>query len=198
MDAPKSAYEIKYISYPQMLRILRAKMEMRTRALIALQYASGSRIGELLEYEHTDGRVTQGLLRKNFLINDEGIFWKMPNFKTKDKKKAWKYPFVLKEERLLYKIILMWLKYLPVGAERIFEIKESWARKLIRDIIRPYASHALRRSRATHLAEVFNYNVYEISSVLGHSRLDTSMYYVSAAMRKEKMKKKLEEMMKNE
>ena len=88
----------------------------------------------------------------------------------------------------------------------MFNIRQVRARQLIREQIREYsdktgkahlyehASHALRRSRGTHLAEIFKYNAYEIMEALGHSSLQSGVHYVATAQRKQKMKQRLIEL----
>lgn len=180
---------IKVLTYKEVIALLESPMEARTKALIAFQYASGCRIGELLDYQHTDGSTTKGLLKSNVKIDDESISWEMPNFKVADEKKKLKYPFILKEEGVLWNIIYDWMGRC---GEQVFELKQSRARDLIREQIQPHSSHALRRSRGTHLADTFGYNVYEIMDALGHTKMESSLAYVSAASRKSKMKKALE------
>ena len=229
--------EIKYFSYDEIKELLKTSMPWRTRALFAFQYASGARIGELIPYvnhhrvslKDEDKRpikdkegnikykewkdISQGLQRSKIKINEEeGIIeWEMPNFKVKNEAKKTKYPFVLKEETILWNIINIWVngsKKFGVEPcqEQVFNIRQVRARQLIREQIREYAdktgkthlyehaSHALRRSRGTHLAEIFGYNAYEIMDALGHSSLQSSVHYVATAQRKQKMKDKLLEM----
>lgn len=221
--------EIKYFTYDEIKEILNMKMPWRTRALFAFQYASGCRIGELLQFHHfykvtikdenkkpikdKNGNfqykewddVTQGLLKSNIKINEEeGIIeWSMPNFKVKNEAKKTKCPFVLKQEELLWRIIKI---HYNKCDEQVFDIRQSMARQLIREQIHKYAeetgkehlkshaSHALRRSRGTHLAQIFGYDAYEIMAALGHSSLQSGVHYVATAQRKKKMLKKLEEM----
>lgn len=225
--------EIKYFTYDEIKEILTMKMDWRTRALFAFQYASGCRIGELLPFHHFHkvmikdedkkpvkdekgnfqykewDNVTKGLLKSNIKINEEEglIEWSMPNFKVKNEAKKTKFPFVLKQEKLLWKIIK--IHYNKCG-EQVFDLRQSRARQLIREQIHEYAretgkdhlkshaSHALRRSRGTHLAEIFGYDAYEIMAALGHTSLQSGVHYVATAQRKAKMKKRLEELNKKE
>lgn len=206
--------EIKYFTYAEIKDLIKTPMEWRTRALITFQYASGCRIGELLQYKHlVSDKVSSGLLKSNIQINDEkGIIeWSMPNFKTKNEQKQIKYPFVLKKEKIFWNVIHIWLNgsekfgVQPCG-EQVFDIRQSRARQLIRQQFQAYvkksgkshlkghSSHALRRSRGTHLAEIFKYDAYEIMAALGHSSLQSGIHYVATARRKQKMEQKLEEM----
>ena len=206
--------EIKYFTYDEIKELLKMPMPWRTRALFAFQYASGARIGELIPYTHIASKeISLGLQKSEIKINqDEGIIeWEMPNFKVKNEAKKTKYPFVLKEETILWNIINIWVngskKYgVEPCQKQVFNIRQVRARQLIREQIKKYAdktgkdhlykhsSHALRRSRGTHLAELFKYNAYEIMAALGHSSLQSGIHYVATAQRKQKMKDKLEEM----
>ena len=206
------------IDYPDLINLIKEIQDKRTRALIAFQYASAARIGELLSYNHNlvhpdetkeekkffknnpekkrdRKRVysnTKGLIKSNFSIGVNKIVWVMPNFKTKTKKRMYKEPFVLKEETVLWDIIKDWLSFC---GEQVFELKESRVRELIRKTIGgTYSSHVLRKSRGTHLADIFGYNAYEIREALGHSSLETGIHYVSTANSEKKMRAKLIEM----
>lgn len=207
--------EIKHFSYEEIQGLVRMKnLPWRTRALITFQYASGARIGELLLYKHrNDGSITKGLLKTNIKVNEEEgvIEWSMPNFKVKNEKKKIKFPFVLKQEKLFWNIIMVWLKgskmrgVEPCG-EQVFDLKQVRARQLVKKAIIDYAkssgkwhlkdhaSHALRRSRGTHLVEKFKYNAYEVMETLGHSTLQSGIHYVATVNRKEKMREGLLEM----
>lgn len=232
--------EIKYFTYQEIKELLKMKMPWRTRALITFQYASGCRIGELLPYvnrhrvalkdedkkviKNKKGEikykewidVSQGLLKSNIKINEEeGIIeWSMPNFKVKNEAKKTKFPFVLKQEFILWDVIHIWVngskKYrVEPCNEQVFNIRQTRARQLTREQIQAYvkktgkthlnkhASHAFRRSRGTHLAEIFGYDAYEIMESLGHSSLQSGVHYVATAQRKKKMKAKLEQMEKD-
>jgi len=204
------------LEYDEILDLLKPSnpMPFRTRSLITFQYASSSRIGELLDYDHTlvspketkeekayyqkhpEGRNyihthTNGLLKSNIFIGPKRISWKMPNFKTKNKNKQFKEPFVLKEENLLWRIITKWLS---MCGEQVFELRESRARQLVREQLKPYSSHILRKSRGTHLANIFGYNSYDIRDALGHVSLESGTHYISTAGRENKMREKLLEM----
>ena len=204
--------EIKYFTYEAIKEIIKMPMEWRTRSLITFQYASGCRIGELLQYKHLRSKeVTAGLLKSKIKVTEKEIAWSMPNFKVKNESKQTKYPFVLKNETIFWNVIKIWLqgskKYgvQPCG-EQVFDLRQSRARQLIREQIKKYAkktgkshlnshaSHALRRSRGTHLAEIFKYDAYEIMDALGHSSLQSGVHYVATARRKKKMQDKLDEM----
>lgn len=159
--------------------------------------------------------ISKGLLKSNIKFDEkEGIIeWSMPNFKVKNEAKKTKYPFILRGETILWNAIDIWVngskKYgVEPCLEQVFNIREVRARQLIKQVIKDYvkqtgkkhlfehASHALRRSRGTHLAEIFDYNAYEIMAALGHSSLQSGVNYVATAQRKKKMKEKLEQMQK--
>lgn len=211
---------VQALEYDEILHILRPSnpMPLRIRALMAFQYASACRIGELLQYNHKliDPKETkkeqkyfvkyperakierkyiykesQGLLKSKIYIGKNKIIWKMPNFKTKKKKKQTKEPFILREEKLLWRIITLWLKQC---GEQVFDLKESRARQLIRRYLKSKSSHILRKSRGTHLANIFNYTSYDIRDALGHVSLETGTHYISTADREKKMRKILIQM----
>jgi len=211
---------VKTIPYEELMHLLRPNnpMPMRTRALITFQYTSAARIGELLAYKHkiVDPKETKerkeyfikhkdrikkerkfvyyrsnGLLKSNFFRGKNKISWKMPNFKTKNKHKQFKEPFVLKEEKLLWRIITAWL---DDCGEQVFDLKESRVRQLLREKLKPYSSHVLRSSRGTHLANIFMFNAYDIRDSLGHISIETGTHYISTAGRENKMREKLLEM----
>ncbi len=180
----------------------------RAQALVVFQYSSGARIGELVSYKHSHKEMvydknhgkkvwtgeilfkeTRGLLKSNFNIQPDKISWSMPNFKAKSK--PTKNPFVLKKEMggLLYVVIKNWL---AVCEQEVFSIGEKTARNEIKAAIFPLSSHSLRKSRGTHLVEIFGYNNYDILSVLGHTRMDSSLFYIDAVNQEKKMEKALE------
>jgi len=43
---------VQSIDYPELMHLLNKPLDPRTRALIAFQYASAARVGELLAYTH--------------------------------------------------------------------------------------------------------------------------------------------------
>lgn len=202
---------IQVLDYVDLMSILlNPKIEKRTRALIAFQYASAARIGELFKYDHkvkerikdketnelittdkTIEYITPGLLKSKFFMGKDKIYWTMRNFKTRNKNYLVKNPFVLREEKVLWKVIRWWLNQCE---EQVFELKEARARQLIRQAISPYSSHILRRSRGTHLVEIFGYNAYEIKAALGHVSLETGIHYISTANREKKMREVLQAM----
>ena len=182
--------------------------DKRTQALVTFQYTSGARIGELLSYKHTHrimefnkdkgknvwtGKIeykqTRGLLKSNFSILPHKISWDMPNFKAKSK--PFKSPFVLKKEMggLLYIVIKKWLESC---GEEVFSIGEKTARNSIKKAVFPLSSHSLRKSRGTHLVEIFNYTVYDVMASLGHTSMGSGLFYVEAVNQEKKMQKVLE------
>lgn len=183
--------------------------DKRAQALVVLQYTSGARVGELVHYKHSykvmvyskdkgkkiwtgeiEEKETRGLLKSNFNIQPNKISWSMPNFKAKSK--PTKNPFVLKKEMggLLFVVIKKWLES---TGEAVFQIGEKTARNLIKKAIFPLSSHSLRKSRGTHLVEVFGYNVYDVMISLGHTSMASTLFYVEAVNQEKKMQKVLEE-----
>lgn len=197
------------IPYQTVLDIIfKLNHDKRTQALVVFQYSSGARVGELVSYKHClrelvydkdkgkkvwTGKILEsqsnGLLKSNFSVQSDKISWDMPNFKAKSKPK--KSPFVLKKEMggLLYTVIKNWLANCE---QQVFSIGEKTARNAIKKAIFPLSSHSLRKSRGTHLVEVFNYNPYDIMATLGHTSMASGLFYVEAVNQEKKMQEVLE------
>ncbi len=160
------------------------------KAYLAFHYVSASRMGELLEYKNSNGRITSGLRKSKIDIREDAIEWEQPNFKAQ--KKPTKKAYVLRNERWLYDIIKDWLKLCD---EKIFPYKISWTKYKVNRYLKQfgYTSHDLRHSRGTHLSELARYSAFDINRLLGHSRLETSLAYVHPVEMKEKLIKALDD-----
>ncbi len=199
------------IPYEKIEEIILTCSEPRTQALLAFQYASGSRIGEMVLYRHRKrvkeydpiekkkvwkGEIktfdTEGILKSNINIQPDVISWTMPNFKNS--RTVFKEPFVLVQEQFLFYAIKSWLKSC---GEQVFPFSDRTARELIKKEIYPLSSHSLRKSRGTHLKTIFGYDAYDIMKALGHAKVETSLAYVDADERKRKMLKKFQEEIKD-
>ena len=168
------AEETKALSYEHVQDIINNIPDLRLQAMVATQYSLAARAGELIQYDHSNGITTQGLLKSNIEERNGLYLCKIPNFKNK--KQAFKKPYLTKAEPFLYKPFQKWLS---ICGEQVFDIKIRRYRQLVSTILPSgHASHTLRHSRATHLAEQFNFNAYEIKQFLGHASLDTSSIYV--------------------
>jgi len=166
---------IKELSYPRIKYIIENIPDLRTRAMVAVQYALACRAGELVSYTHTDGSESPGLLKSN-IVNQKGLYiCSIPNFKNV--KRLFKKPYISPKEKFLFEPFKKWL---DVCGEQVFPLRISRYRQLV-DAALPkgFSSHALRHSRATHLAEIFGFNAYQIQAFLGHARLTTSSVYVA-------------------
>lgn len=176
----------KLIPYDKVKEIIEAETDW-VRAALAIQYASGCRVGELIEYEKRNKQqTTHGIKRSDFVITPEQISWKLPNFKTKSRPQ--KKAFLRIRERWLYTIIDQWLK---VCAEIVFPLRISWHSENINRVLHRYGytSHDLRHSRATHLLEETDYTPYDLKEMLGHSSIITGQTYVHTLRMKEKLDK---------
>ncbi len=168
------AEETKALSYQHIQDIVNNIPDLRLQAIIATQYSLAARAGELIQYDHSNEITTQGLLKSNIEKRNNLLVCTIPNFKNS--KQAFKKPYITKDEPFLYKPIKKWL---DICGEQVFDIKIRRYHKLVTEILpEGYASHTLRHSRATHLAEQFKFNAYEIKQFLGHASLDTSSIYV--------------------
>lgn len=160
------------------------------KAYLAFHYVSASRMGELIYYKNSNGRITPGLDKSKIDVREDAIEWEQPNFKAP--RKPTKKAFVLRKEKWLYDIIKGWLK---ICDRKVFPYKISWTKYKVNSYLRQFgfSSHDLRHSRGTHLSEKFGYNVFDINRILGHSRLETSLAYVHPTEMKEKLEKVLDE-----
>ena len=166
----------KSMSYPYIKQVINNIPDLRTRAMVATQYGLSARAGELVSYTHKDGVETPGLLKSN-IVNQKGLYvCNIPNFKNK--KRLFKKPYISPKETFLFEPFKAWL---DVCDEQVFPVRISRYRQLV-DAALPegFSTHSLRHSRATHLAEIFGFNAYQIQAFLGHARLDTSAIYVAS------------------
>lgn len=167
---------IKELSYPRIKHIISTTHNPRTKAMLATQYGLACRAGELVSYTHTDESESPGLLKFN-IVRQKGVYvCNIPNFKNT--KQIFKKPYISPKEEFLFEPFSEWL---DVCGEQVFPLRISRYRQLV-DAALPegFSSHALRHSRATHLAEIFGFNAYQIQAFLGHARLDTSAIYVAS------------------
>lgn len=167
---------IKELSYPRIKHVIASTADPRTKAMIAIQYALAARAGELVRYTHTDGTETPGLLKAN-VVKQKGVYTcNIPNFKNS--KRVFKKPYISPKETFLFEPFKEWVNN---SGEQVFDIRISRYRKLVDDALPVgFSTHCLRHSRATHLAEVFGFNAYQIQAFLGHARLNTSAIYVAS------------------
>jgi len=187
------------ISYPLLKRIVLGTKKRRTRALLAFQYATAARAGELAmryvhekkSYKYVDGkyvvkkrefdRVSNGCKVASFRVVAAGIRWEAPNFKNS--RDIVKTPYVYKQgEPWLYNILVKWIQRKKEGKKKyLFHLRERRIRQLIDGELKRhnkgYSSHILRHSRGTHLAEITE-NPFVVKEALGHSRLETSQKYI--------------------
>lgn len=168
--------QVKELSYPRIKYLIGEIVDPRTRAMVATQYALACRAGELVSYTHNDGSESPGLLKSN-IIKQHGLYvCNVPNFKNV--KLEFKKPFISPKEEFLFEPFKDWL---DVCGEQVFPIRISRYRSLVAEALpKGFASHSLRHSRATHLAEIFGFSAYQIKAFLGHARLDTSAIYVAS------------------
>ena len=168
------AEESKALSYEHIQDIISNILDLRLQAMIATQYGLAARAGELIQYDHSNGITTQGLLKSNIEERNDLLVCTIPNFKNA--KQPFKKPFISQREPFLYKPVKKWLN---ICGEQVFDIKISRYRHLISSILPTcYASHTLRHTRATDLVEQHDFDAYEIKQFLGHASLDTSSIYV--------------------
>lgn len=182
-------YNKQYITYDELLKfILQPNIPDYVRATIVFTYASGSRIGEMLAYNHKKTGLSPGVKRSDFIVKEEEISWRMPIFKRR--KTMFKEPFILKEEKILYTFAKYYLNKCQPN-DLVIPYKQTQIRNDIRKYMYPYSSKVLRHSRATHLVELYNYNAWDVMKALGHANIDMSIHYVASHQMRSKIKKSL-------
>lgn len=160
--------------------------------LIAVQYATGCRIGELIQYTHKNGVETKGLRFER--IQEFPGFWRLifPVFKLR--KISYEPCYVSKNEKWLIDILVPLFKFKEFGA--VFNFRDSKARKLIKReffklaeimnihdqksnvVNKTFSSHNLRATRITHLLNPpINMNLIEAQKHVRVKRLDTIKEY---------------------
>ena len=163
----KSKYLPGVLSKEEVIDLLRATRNLKHRCILALIYASGLRIGELLNLKLTDIDVD----RRQILIRQA---------------KGRKDRYVMLAESFLPLFFNYLQTYAPkvyfaeglkdkpytASAVRSF-LKDSCKRAKIRKQVSP---HTLRHSYATHMLEN-GIDLRYIQELLGHSRPETTMIY---------------------
>ncbi len=156
------------------------------RKLIACQYATGCRIGELTKYKHKDGTITYGL--RNEKITEFPDYWRL-NFPVFKKRKNLHEPcYLSKNETWLMKQITPLFKEKDFGF--LFPFSYGSAIAMVRKETsklgfdegsqipgKKFSSHNIRATRISHLINYFNYNLIEAQKQVRLSRMDTLPHY---------------------
>lgn len=168
MRPKKSAYLPAVLSYEEVVNLLRCTKNLKHRAILAMIYSCGLRIGELIDLKLEDIDAH----RRHILIKNS---------------KGRKDRYVMMGESILPLLQNYLSTYAPVVyfAEGVGQgsryspesirnfLKQSCKLAGIRKRVTP---HTLRHSYATHLLE-FGTDLRYIQELLGHSRPETTMIY---------------------
>ena len=198
------------VSYPKVKQIIKRAEPLNKQALLALTYATASRIGELSRgyihrykvfkykktgpysydraYIRTDLEITEGMKKENITQDDRGIYLVVPNFKYR--KATQKRATVSKvAEPWLCNIITDYVSELPEDAY-LFNFSKRTAQRRLAGVW-GYTPHSLRVSRAMHLHYDMEIGLLEIRDQLGHASLNHLMSYLKSRPDKylEKMEK---------
>jgi len=156
----------------EVARLLAAVPTLRERAAMEVAYASGLRLGEVLNLKVTDIdsgrmilRVEQGKGKKgrNVMLSP-ALLETLRSYWRASKPRVWLFPSPVGEGPLNATII-----------QRAFAQAKQLAR-----IGKPVSFHSLRHSFATHLLES-GVNVRTIQALLGHRSLGTTQRYTHVA-----------------
>lgn len=175
------------VEYRELKEGIQGIEDRRARGLCSIMYATASRIGELLPYNHKYKIIergqwtgqyrkeeTGGLERKAVLLGPDGVTVTLNNFKNK--KRIEKDTFISnKRELWLCELIEDYVAHSTPGV--LFPFKRNTGMALIKEAL-GITSHTLRHSRLTHLVRHFGLGNYEIKAIAGHASLETSAVYV--------------------
>ena len=174
LDRPgKSKYLPTVLSKEEVIDLLRATRNLKHRAILALIYSSGLRIGELLKLKLEDididrrqVKVKMSKGRKDrYVVMAESFIPLLLNYVSTYRPETF---FVEGQKGGNY----------TASAVRSF-LKDSCARAGITKRITP---HSLRHSYATHMLENGT-DIRYIQVLLGHSRPETTMIYTHVAQK---------------
>lgn len=169
----KSKYLPGVLSKEEIIDLLRATRNLKHRAILALIYSSGLRIGELLKLKLKDIDIDRRQVKINmakgrkdrYSILAESFLPLLFNYMSTYKPKVY---FVEGQNGGMY----------TASAVRSF-LKESCLRAGITKRVTP---HSLRHSYATHMLEN-GIDIRYIQELLGHSRPETTMIYTHVAQK---------------
>ncbi|MFD1314353.1 tyrosine-type recombinase/integrase [Namhaeicola litoreus] len=175
LDSPeKSRFLPSVLAKEEVLRLLQVTQNLKHRAILALLYSAGLRIGELinLKLSHIDISrrqliVKSGKGRKDRYVILANSFLPLLN----------NYLFSYKPEIYFVEGTKAGEPY-TAGSIRNF-LRKSCKKAGIRKLVTP---HTLRHSYATHLLEN-GVDIRYIQVLLGHSRPETTMVYTHVAKR---------------
>ena len=168
----KSSYLPSVLSKEEVVNLLRCTRNLKHRAILALLYSSGLRIGELINLELRD----IDMFRLQILIkNGKG---------RKDRYVMLAKSFLplLKNYLTTYKPAIYFIESLTFGEKYSAGSVRSFLKKscLAAGIKKRVTPHTLRHSYATHLLEN-GVDIRYIQELLGHSRPETTMIYTHVA-----------------
>ncbi|CAM4205514.1 tyrosine-type recombinase/integrase [Gillisia limnaea] len=169
----KSSYTPTVLSKEEIIDLLRATRNLKHRAVLALIYSSGLRIGELLNLKIADldvdrrqVHVHQGKGRKDRnVVMAESIIPLLFNYLNTYKPAIY---FVEGLEGVAYSSSSV-RAFLKVSCQRA-------------KILKKVSPHCLRHSFATHMLENGT-DIRYIQEILGHSRPETTMIYTHVAQK---------------
>ena len=173
LDSPeKSRFLPAVLSKEEVLRLLQVTQNLKHRAILALLYSAGLRIGELinLKLSHIDVNrrqliVKNGKGRKDRYVILANSFLPLLN----------NYLFSYEPELYFVEGVVKGVPY-TAGSIRKF-LRESCKKAGIKKVVTP---HTLRHSYGTHLLEN-GVDIRYIQVLLGHSRPETTMVYTHVA-----------------
>lgn len=159
------------LSIEEIIKLLQVTKNLKHRVAIAMLYASGLRIGELISLELSDFDFKR---RQLHIRNGKG---RKDRYATIAEHL---YP-LLKNYNTTYKPVKYFIEN-PKGGQYSPASIRSFLKKgcKLAGITKPVTPHTLRHSYATHLLEQGT-GLRHIQELLGHSRPETTMLYTHVA-----------------
>jgi len=173
-ETPKNTVAERFLTRQEVRRMLLSAPDYRSRVLLAMLYATGARISELVRPRNTPPNSPRGLRWRDIRFEPDGWAYATLYGKGGKTRTVGVRPEVAKM-----------LKYLGPGDpdEAVFPFTRVYAWMLVKECARragvsgKVSPHWLRHSHAVHALEA-GAPINLVQATLGHARLDTTGIYL--------------------
>ncbi len=166
---PKQSRKLPLVlSKQEVIDLLRATKNIKHRAILALLYSSGLRVGELLNLELRDIDIDR---RQVFVRNAKGRKDRVVQLAESFVPLLHNYYITYRPERFFAEGITPGCRYSAGSVRKFLRRSCNYAK-----INKPVTPHTLRHSYATHMLEN-GVDIRYIQELLGHARPETTMIY---------------------
>jgi site-specific recombinase XerD len=169
---PKKEFKLPAVmSQSEVAQLLKTLTNVRDRVLIGLLYGSGLRLGEAqkLELSDIDRQCKQLKVRQGKGHKDR--FTLLPAQLLRDLEEYWR---AYRMKKFIFESPQLQGRPLHHRSLQVL-VNQCMEQAGFKD--KPYTSHTLRHSFATHLLENGN-DLHTIKELLGHSNIETTMVYL--------------------